>query len=169
MKITETKIPGVLIIEPELYQDPRGYFTKIFDEDTLSTPYPIKEINKSYTYKKGTIRGMHIQKDPMAQDKMVQCPLGRIYDVAVDLRPESPTYKQWVGVEILGEKMLLVPKGCAHGFQTLENFVFVQYFVSQHYSPEHEYGVRFDDPAFGIEWMIKDITTSEKDTKWELF
>lgn len=178
MQITPTRIPEVKIIESDLFTDERGYFTRLF-RDTELENYPIKEVNRSMSVMAGTIRGLHMQTEPMAQDKLVQCLQGEIFDVAVDMRPDSPTYLQWVGVNLKENRMLLVPKGFAHGFQTLQNYTTVQYFVSNYFSPEHERGFRYNDPKIGIEW--KDIdqkqlkgfspelrNISEKDQNWAL-
>jgi dTDP-4-dehydrorhamnose 3,5-epimerase len=128
-------------------------------------------LHRSLTGDKGTIRGLHFQKSPKQEDKIVQCLQGSIFDVAVDLRKNSPTYGKWVG-EILSaenKRMLLVPKGFAHGFQTLEKDCLVEYFVSQYYSPTHERGVRWNDPFFNVKWPIAKAVVSEKDGKWPLY
>lgn len=174
MKIKETKIKELYIIEPELKVDERGYFARIFCKKELKKigfDIEIVQINRSLTKKKGTIRGMHFQKYPKAEDKIVQCIRGTIYDVAIDLRKVSQTYGKWVA-QVLTEnnkKMFLIPKGFAHGFQTLTDNCEVLYFMSEFYSPEHASGVRWNDPFFNISWPIKNPTViSEKDKNWPL-
>lgn len=171
-KITPTKIPEVVIIDADEYHDDRGYFTRLFRDNEIypdiASRYKIREINRSYTRLEGTIRGLHMQTSPFEQDKMVQCLIGRILDVAVDMRPDSPTYLQHVGVELSDNRMLLVPKGFAHGFQTLSPHCVVQYFVSAYFAPAYERGYRYNDPKLNIDWPVKEITTSEKDANWPL-
>lgn len=174
MKFTKTKLEGVYIIEPEVKIDKRGYFIRVFCKDEFlkaGLNFEIVQINRSLSNKKGTIRGMHFQKEPKAENKVVQCLKGEIYDVVVDIRKNSSTFGQWVS-EILSEenkKMMYVPKGCAHGFQTLKNNCVVEYFMSEFYSPEHYFGVRWNDPFFNIHWLIKNPTViSEQDLNWPL-
>jgi dTDP-4-dehydrorhamnose 3,5-epimerase len=171
MIITKTKLEGVYIIDLEPRGDQRGYFTRVFAKEELikhGIAYNIAHINRSSTEKRGTIRGLHFQKAPKQEDKIVQCLQGSIFDVAVDLRKKSKTYGQWVGEVLSAEnkRMLLVPKGFAHGFQTLEKNSSVEYLVSQYYYPEYESGLRWDDPYLNIDWPIKKAEVSEKDAKW---
>lgn len=173
MKFRKTKIAGLYIIEPELRIDERGYFARIFCKDELSKigfDFEAVQANRSSNNKKGTIRGMHFQKPPRAEDKIVQCLRGAIYDVAVDLREDSPTRGQWVAEELNenNKRMFLMPKGFAHGFQSLTDNSEVLYFMSEFYSSEHASGVRWDDPFFNIQWPIKDPFLSEKDKNWPL-
>lgn len=172
MNFVKTAITGLYILEPTLFYDHRGYFTRIFSESELKKQHiHIAEINKSFTLKKGTIRGLHYQNSPMQQDKIVHCVQGSIFDVGVDLRKKSKTYGTWVG-EILSaenKKMLLVPKGFAHGFQALENNTMVEYFVTQYYSPSHERGILWNDPTFAIQWPVKKTILSQKDKSWPLY
>jgi len=174
MIFEKTKIDGVFIITQEPRGDQRGYFARIFAKEELKKQgikFSIVHANRSLTVEKGTIRGMHYQKYPKQEDKLVQCIKGSIFDVALDLRQGSKTYGRWVG-EILSEenkKMLLVPKGFAHGFQTLEKDCLVEYFVTQYYAADYERGVRWNDPLFKVDWPIKNAITSEKDAKWPLF
>ena len=174
MKITQTKIEGVFIIELEQREDSRGYFARVFAKEKLKktgVDFSIVHINRSLSKEKGVIRGIHYQKEPKEEDKIIQCLAGKIFDVALDIRPGSKTFGQWVS-EILtpdNKKMLLLPKGCAHGFQTLEENSVVEYFVTEYYAPEFENGIRYNDPRFGIEWPIKDAVLSEKDTNWPDF
>jgi dTDP-4-dehydrorhamnose 3,5-epimerase len=173
MIFEKTKIDGVFIITQQPRGDQRGYFARIFAKEEMEQngiKFNIVHANRSLTAEKGTIRGMHYQTYPKQEDKLVQCVKGSIFDVALDLRKGSKTYGQWVG-EVLSEKnkkMLLVPKGFAHGFQTLEKDCLVEYFVTQYYDPAHERGVRWNDPIFVIDWPIKKAITSEKDANWPL-
>lgn len=174
MKITKTKIEGVFIIEPEPRVDARGYFARVFAKEELKkagVEFSIVHINRSRTSEKGVIRGIHYQKAPKEEDKIIQCLAGKIFDVALDIRPGSKTFGQWVSETLTpdNKKMLLLPKGCAHGFQTLEENTIVEYFVTEYYAPDFEDGVRYNDPRFAIEWPIKDAIVSEKDANWPDF
>ncbi len=173
MKFKETKIKGLYIIEPEIHFDERGYFARIFCKQELSKTgidFNIVQVDRSLNKKRGIIRGMHFQKSPKAEDKIIQCIKGKIYDVAIDLRQDSPTYGEWVAEELSEEnkKTLLIPKGFAHGFQTLADSCEILYFMSEFYSPQYESGVRWNDPFFNIKWPIKNPILSEKDKNWSL-
>ena len=168
MIFTETKIKGAFILDINRVQDDRGFFGRIwcqreFEEHGLNAT--IVQSNTSLSKAKGTLRGMHYQHHPHAESKTVRCTSGGIFDVIVDLRPSSDTFKQWLGVELTAEnfRMLHIPEGCAHGFLTLEDNTAVQYLVSAFYSPTAEAGVRYDDPAFNIEWPFKPTIVSAKD------
>ncbi|MEM1169653.1 MAG: dTDP-4-dehydrorhamnose 3,5-epimerase [Cyanobacteria bacterium P01_H01_bin.35] len=174
MKFTETKLKGAYFIEPELIQDERGFFArswcqKEFTEQGLNPN--LVQCNISFNSQKGTLRGMHYQAQPHPEVKLVRCTIGAIYDVIVDIRPESPTFKQWVAVELTSEnrKMLYIPEGMAHGFQTLVDHTEVFYQMSEFYHPDCAKGLRWDDPEFNIEWLIKqDLIISEKDRSFSL-
>jgi dTDP-4-dehydrorhamnose 3,5-epimerase len=171
MVIETTPIDGLLIATPKLWEDERGYFTEIFNKEVIGEnwiDFPIAQVNQSLTKEKGMLRGMHFQNEPYAQDKIISCLKGSIYDVAIDVRRDSPTYLQWFGVMLSAEnkQMLFVPKGFAHGFQSLEDTCLIQYFVSAPYNPEAEGGVRFDDPALGIKWPLPPIVPSKRDAEW---
>lgn len=173
MKITKTKIEGVYVIEMELRQDVRGYFTRVFCKHELreaGVHFDIVQINRSKTTKKGTVRGMHYQNRPYAEDKIIQCVQGAIFDVALDLRKDSLTYGEWFAKELTADNntMLLVPKGCAHGFQSLRPDTVVEYFVSEYYTAKAESGIRWDDSEFAIDWPLKNANLSEKDAAWPL-
>ena len=173
MNLRTTEIAGVLSVALEPREDSRGYFARIFDLAAIRERDPafqIVQINRSLTRARGTIRGLHYQRAPRSEDKLVQCLSGAIFDVAVDLRPGSPTYRRWVGRELsaANRELLLVPKGCAHGFQTLTDDALVEYFVSDSYSPGHEGGVCWDDPAIGVAWPLERPFTSDKDAAWPL-
>ena len=170
MDITKTKIDDVLILEPRVFGDHRGWFTEIYSKikfQELGIDIEFVQDNQSMSAQKGTLRGLHFQTNPKAQTKLVRCTKGKILDVAVDLRKGSPTYKQWVGVELSedNKKQLLIPKGFAHGFLTLTDNVEVQYKVDEYYAPEYDRSIRFDDPEIDVEWGIEDPVLSEKDLK----
>jgi len=169
MKRIDTKLPGVCIIEPQVFGDHRGYFmetysTKAFEEMGIACSFV--QDNQSFTAKKGTLRGIHFQNAPMAQAKLVRVTRGAVLDVAVDLRRGSPTYKQWVGVELSAEnkRMLFIPRGFGHGFVTLTDDVEFCYKVDNLYSRECDRGVRFNDPAIGVQWGVEEPVLSQKDT-----
>jgi len=171
--IRDTKIAGVQVIDSEPFRDERGFFNRIFCHEEFATVRPnlvIAQINHSMTRRKGTVRGMHFQYPPHAEMKIVRCIKGSIYDVAVDLRKGSPTFLQWHGETLSAENMkaLVIPEGCAHGFQTLEDDVETIYFCTQAYCKQVESGIRFDDPAISINWMLPVSQTSEKDKSLQL-
>jgi len=173
MKFIKTKLKGLYIIEPEPIIDNRGHFMRTFCEKELKInhlEFKILQTNQTLTKNKGTIRGMHFQKPPKAEDKIIQCLHGAIYDVAIDLRPNSPTYRKWVAEELNenNKKMFLIPKGFAHGFQTLTKNCEIQYFMSEYYEPKYASGVNWDDPVFEIKWPIKNPVLSERDKNWYL-
>ena len=175
MKFTELSIPGVFLIELELLKDERGFFARTWDREEFQRRglfSSIAHANISFNSQKGTLRGLHYQTAPHAEAKVVRCSRGSLYDVAVDMREDSHTYKKWVSVELTPEngKMLYVPEGCAHGFQTLEDNSEVSYFISGIYHPESARGVRWDDPAFAIEWPdVSKRIISEKDRSYPDF
>jgi len=168
MKITETKLEGVLILEPKVFGDSRGWFTETYSKKVLEE-YGIDinfvQDNHSFSAQKNTLRGLHFQTNPKAQTKLVRCTKGRILDVAVDLRKNSLTYKQWISIELTenNKKQLLIPKGFAHGFLTLTQDVEVQYKVDEYYSPECDRSIRFDDQELDVDWGNKEPILSIKD------
>jgi len=168
MNIIKTDIEDVLIIEPKVFGDYRGWFTETYSKEKfreLGIDIDFIQDNHSLSAQKGTLRGLHFQLNPKAQTKLVRCTIGKILDVAVDIREGSPTYKKWVAVELSEEnkKQLLVPKGFAHGFITLTDNVEVQYKVDEYYSPENDRSIRFDDPEIGVDWGIENPILSDKD------
>ena len=173
MKFIETRLKGAFIIEPERLEDERGFFARTFCQKEFEAhglnPRFV-QCNISYNKHKGTLRGMHYQAAPMAEAKLVRCTRGAIYDVIIDLRPDSPTYCQWLAEELNAEnsKMIYIPEGFAHGFQTMEDDIEVFYQMSEFYSPEHAQGLRWDDPVFGIEWPLNTKIISEKDKNYPL-
>ena len=170
MKKIETRLPGVYILEPQVFGDQRGYFmetysTRAFAELGITNTFV--QDNQSFTAQKGTLRGIHFQNAPMAQAKLVRVTRGAVMDVAVDLRKGSPTYLQWEAVELTAEnkRILYIPRGFGHGFKTLTDNVEFCYKVDNLYSKEHDRGVRFNDPAIGVDWgEVKEELLSIKDT-----
>lgn len=157
MIFNETKLAGAFIIEQELFEDHRGFFARSWSEREFAAQgldARLAECNISFNHRKATLRGMHFQRAPHAQAKLVRCTQGAIYDVIIDLRPDSQTFKEWVGVELTAEnrRMLFVPEGFAHGFQTLADNTEVFYQMSEVFAPECAFGVRWNDPAFRVEW-----------------
>lgn len=172
MIFQETKLKGAFIIEVERIEDERGFFARAWCRNEFrprGLESQLAQSNISFNWKKGTLRGMHFQVAPHEEVKLVRCTRGAIYDVIIDLRPNSPTYKQWIGVELTAtnHRMLYVPKGFAHGYQTLENDSEVFYQASEFYAPECERGIRWNDPAFGIDWPDAETRViSSKDAHW---
>ena len=166
----KTSLDGVYVITPQVFGDHRGWFCETytaekFHEIGIDTVFV--QDNQSYSKGKGTVRGLHFQKAPMAQTKLLRCTRGKILDVAVDIRKGSPNFGKWVAVELSAEnkKMIYIPKGFAHGFLTLSEDVEVQYKVDNYYSPTHDRSIRFNDPAIGVDWQIDTPIISEKDRK----
>ena len=174
MIFKETKLQGAFVIELEKKDDARGFFARAFCQNEFAQAglqLPIIQVNVSSNFKKGTLRGMHFQAEPYGEVKLIRCTRGAIYDVIIDLRKGSPTHKQWFGVELTGNnyKMLYVPDKFAHGYLTLEDSSDLLYFHSQAYVAGYERGVRYDDPAFRIQWPSKVAEISKKDASWPLF
>lgn len=168
MKVVKTDIEEVLVIEPDCFGDHRGWFMESYNQEKFNDAgvnTVFTQDNHSFSAAKGTLRGLHFQNLPKAQTKLVRCTKGRILDVAVDIRLNSPTYKKWVAVELSedNKKQLLIPQGFAHGFLTLTDNVEVQYKVDNLYSKEHDRGIKYDDPSIGIEWNELEPVLSEKD------
>lgn len=174
MLFTETKLKGAFVLEIEKREDNRGFFARTFCQNEFKAhgmnPL-VAQCNIAYNKKKGTLRGMHFQNAPYAENKLVRCTKGAIHDVIIDLRPDSPTYKQWVSAELTEEnhKLLYVPEGFGHGYQTLTETAEVIYQVSQFYAPESASGVRHNDPAFGITWPLEVAAISDLDKNWPDF
>lgn len=159
MRFINTKLDGVLIIEPNVFGDHRGWFTETYNKksfEELDLSLNFVQDNHSFSSTKGTLRGLHYQLNPKAQTKLVRCTKGAIFDVAVDIRNGSPNYGEWVGVKLSAEnkKQLLVPKGFAHGFMTITDNVEVQYKVDEQYSPENDRGIIWNDSSIGINWPM---------------
>ena len=170
MKRIETNIPGVCIVEPQVFGDHRGYFMETYSVRTfheMGIDAVFVQDNQSFTAQRGTLRGIHFQNAPMAQAKLVRVTHGAVMDVAVDLRKGSPTYLQWTAAELSAEnrRMLYIPRGFGHGFKTLTDDVEFCYKVDNLYSKEHDRGIRFDDPAIGVDWgEVAEELLSQKDT-----
>ena len=168
MKVIETALPGVVIIEPQVFGDARGWFMESWSAKKMEDGgihVAFVQDNHSFSAQKGTLRGLHYQLNPMAQAKLLRASRGAIFDVAVDIRRGSPTYAQWVGVELSAEnyRQLFIPRGFAHGFITLTDNVEVQYKADNLYAPDCDGNIRWDDPAIGVAWPLTPTVLSEKD------
>jgi dTDP-4-dehydrorhamnose 3,5-epimerase len=171
MNVTPLALSGAALIEPDRRRDERGWFARVYCEHEFAAhglPHRMVQTNRSVTLRAGTLRGLHYQLAPHAEDKLVRCEHGAIWDVIVDLRPDSSTYCRWFGAELSEDngRMMLVPRGFAHGFVTLTDNVAVSYQVSNFYAPQAERGARYDDEAFGIAWPIPILQLSHKDASW---
>jgi len=174
MVFKETELNGSYIIELEPLEDERGFFARSFCQKEFkkyALHFDIVQCNMSYNRKKGTLRGMHYQEAPHQEAKIVSCIRGGVYDVIIDLREDSSTYCQWFASELTADsyKMLYIPEGFAHGFQTLEDSTVVLYQMSEFYHPECARGVRWDDSTFGIEWPLSNLIMSKKDMIYPVF
>lgn len=174
MIFTETNIRGVYIIESELLVDERGFFARSFCKEEFQKhglETEIRQCNISYNKKKGTLRGMHYQVSPFEEAKIVSCTQGSIYDVIVDVRRDSPTYLSWQAEKLSPDsyRSIFVPKGCAHGFQTLEDNCTVYYQMGEYYHPECAKGIRWNDPSIGMVWPVNTMIISEKDKNYRNF
>jgi len=174
MIFTPTPLDGAYLIEPERLSDERGFFARVYCEDEFreaGISFEIVQANVSMNTHKGTVRGMHYQAAPHQEAKCVRCVKGAMYDVIIDLRPESPTFTKWTGVELTEEnrQTLFVPEGFAHGFQTLHDNTEVFYLMSAPYEDASGRGVRHNDPKFNINWPIEVRMISEKDNSWPTF
>lgn len=168
MKVAELGLPGVLLIEPDVFKDYRGYYMESYSKRTLEK-YGIKDEfvqdNHLLSLKRGTIRGIHFQNAPYAQSKLLRCTKGKILDVVVDLRKNSPTYKKWISIELDADskKQIYIPRGFGHACMSLVDDTEVQYKVDNLYYPEYDRAITWNDPELNIEWGIKDVIVSEKD------
>lgn len=174
MKFEQTEIEGLRIIHPNLQTDERGFFLKYYHSKEFKKngiDFEITQVNQSQTRKKGTIRGIHFQRKPYEEAKIVQCLKGRVYDIVIDLRKNSLTYGKWHAemLDSTNRKVIFIPKGFAHGFQTIEDNTEVLYLMSSEYSSSHSSGIRWDDPFFKINWPEKPSFIAEKDKNWPLF
>jgi dTDP-4-dehydrorhamnose 3,5-epimerase len=173
MIFTETKLKGAFIIDIDPHEDERGFFARSWCEKEFKqhglNPR-LAQCNISFNKKRGTLRGMHYQVEPFPEAKLVRCTMGAVYDVVIDLRSGSPTFRQWAAVELTAEnrRALYVPEGLAHGFQTLVDNTEVLYQMGEFFHPECARGVRWNDPVFGIEWSLSNsLSISEKDKNYE--
>ena len=170
MKIEKTKLEGVVIITPDVFGDHRGFFMESWSQQKMEEAglfYNFVQDNHSLSTVKGTLRGIHFQKGDKAQAKLVRCVKGAVLDVAVDLRHDSPTYKQWVAVELSAEnkKQLMIPRGFGHGFVTLTDEVEFLYKADNYYAPEADGGIRWNDSEIGVDWGVEKPILSAKDEK----
>jgi dTDP-4-dehydrorhamnose 3,5-epimerase len=171
MRFIETKLKGAFVIEPELHVDERGSFMRAFCRDEFAAaglPVDFVQCNLSFNPRRGTLRGMHFQLPPREEPKVVRCVRGAAFDAIVDLRPDSPTHRQWFATELTADnrRALFVPVGFAHGFQTLSRDTEICYQMGEFYDPALARGVRWNDPAFGIAWPIAAPSLSERDANF---
>ncbi|HZQ46335.1 MAG TPA: dTDP-4-dehydrorhamnose 3,5-epimerase [Verrucomicrobiae bacterium] len=171
MRFEPTKLAGAFIVEPEPHEDARGFFARTFcarefAKQGLASVFVQSSV--SFNHKRGTLRGLHYQKPPAGEVKLVRCTAGAVYDVIVDLRSDSPTYLQHIGVELTARnrRALYVPEMFAHGLQTLEDETEVFYQISEFHAPDRAAGLRFDDPKLNIRWPLPAAAMSEKDLNW---
>ena len=174
MIFTETQLKGAFVIDLEKNEDQRGFFARTWDKEEfekMKIDTDLVQCSISFNKKSGTLRGMHYQVAPFEESKVVRCTKGRIYDVIIDLRSQSSSFKKWVGIELSSEnhRALYVPKGFAHGFQTLENDSEVYYEISQYFNKKKLRGIAWNDKTFGIKWPIEISMISQKDLSYPLF
>lgn len=174
MRLLDTPVAGAKLIEIDPIRDDRGYFARNycrreFGEHGLIVH--IEQSNMGFNARRGTLRGMHYQTTPAEEAKLVSCPRGAVFDVVLDLRPDSPSFRKWYGVELTADngRLLYIPEGCAHGYQALHDDTLIIYNTSNSYAPRSAAGVRWDDPAFGIEWPLPPTVMSEADRSWPDF
>ena len=172
MQITELPIAGAFVMTPEFLRDERGFFARLYDRDEMAkrgAHTQFVQHSVSFNERRGTLRGLHYQAAPHAEAKVVRCTRGAIYDVIVDLRMESPTFRRWLAAELTEDNRhsLYIPAGCAHGFVTLQDATEVHYQISARFDASAARGVRWDDPAFAIEWPIAPVIMSDRDRTYE--
>ena len=171
MNLNKTGFTGVFLIEIEKLNDERGFFARTFDSNFFEENKLVSKFIQSsisHNVQKGTLRGMHYQIDPYAETKLISCTNGKIFDVLIDLRPDSKTFKKWQSIELDSKNYstLYVPEGIAHGFQTMEDDSVLSYQISNVYKPEYSGGIRWNDPLFNIDWPLKPTIISKKDQKY---
>jgi dTDP-4-dehydrorhamnose 3,5-epimerase len=174
MLYQETPLPGVIVVDLEQIRDERGFFARSWCAEQFASKglsNRIAQINTAHNALAGTLRGMHYQREPHAEVKVVHCPYGAVFDVALDLRPTSPAFGHWFGLELSGDnhRALYIPEGCAHGYITLRDNSGLTYTTSQRYEPTSATGVRFDDPQFAISWPMAPTIVSAADRGWTKF
>jgi dTDP-4-dehydrorhamnose 3,5-epimerase len=174
MKFTETPLQGAWLIDIEPFEDARGFFAVTWTPDAFTSrglDPALVQCNLAFNHRRGTIRGMHFQREPFAEVKIVRCTRGRIFDVVIDLRPDSASHGKWFSAELSEDnrRMLYVPPGFAHGYQTLTDDTEAYYHVSAPYSPTHALGVRWNDPRFGVRWPLAVSEISARDAEWPDF
>jgi len=173
MHFTQCEVAGAWVIDPAPHEDFRGYFYRAWCRDEFVShgiDFTPLQANMIHSTRKGTIRGLHYQLAPALEAKLVRCTAGSVFDVVVDLRPQSPTYRKWYGTELTARngRMLLVPEGCAHGALSTEDGTDIYYMASAIYAPRHARGVRYDDPALDIRWPVPVTVVSPQDHEWPL-
>ena len=164
-----TAIPGLVLVQPRVFGDDRGFVMESYRQSQFVAGIPVPFVQENHSRSaRGTLRGLHYQRNPHAQGKFVRAVAGHVFDVAVDMRPESATSKQWVGVDLTSENRLglYIPAGCAHGFCVLSETADVMYLLTSEYAPEHEAGIAWNDPAIGIEWPVSEPRLSPRDAAW---
>lgn len=171
MILKPSKLHGVSLIEPEAYRDDRGVFSEVYNKARLAEHgifFPVEQVNVSMSLRAGTVRGLHYQEEPYGQQKLVRCLAGDIFDVIVDLRPDSNTYRKYVSFKLVEGSFssVLVPVGCAHGYQALKDFAEVQYLVSAPWNKDAERGIHPEDPAVGIKWPMPVMNLHPRDAAW---
>lgn len=174
MKFAETRLEGAFILEMEPHRDERGFFARTWCREEFEAHHlnpELAQCSTSFNKRRGTLRGLHYQDDPYAEAKLVRCTRGAIYDLIVDVRPGSKTFKQWLSVELTADNLLMlyIPEGFAHGFQTLEDDTEVFYQISEFYHPECSRGIRWNDPLFDLRWPIVSRIMSERDENFPDF
>ena len=173
LRFTHTDVIGAMLIDPIRREDDRGYFARKWCKREFADQgidfVPV-QASTAFNLRKGTIRGMHFQLEPALEAKLIHCVRGSIFDVVLDLRPESSSYGKWYGAELSADnqRMLYIPERCGHGYQTLEDFTSLYYLTSEYYTPSAASGVRFNDPAFSIRWPLEATTVSDVDRNWPL-
>lgn len=174
MRFTPTEIPGVMLVDAVVHSDERGGFGRTYDEAAfaaagLPTHWP--QCNTSWNGRRGTLRGLHYQAPPRPDPKLVRCTAGRVFDIAVDLRRESPTFRRWTGIELSAKRRagIFIPAGCAHGFLTLEDDTEVFYMMGESYAPDLARGVRWNDPAISVNWPFAPTVINPRDASWPDF
>ncbi|HWY79887.1 MAG TPA: dTDP-4-dehydrorhamnose 3,5-epimerase [Candidatus Sulfotelmatobacter sp.] len=173
MIITPTDLKDLYVIKREPRTDERGFFVRVFAKEELAKmgiDFDIVHINQALSVQKGTLRGLHSQLAPKQEIKFIHCIKGKVFDVAVDMREDSPTYQKWFGVELSEDNntMICIPKGFAHGYQSLTDNSVLEYLVSEYYAPEYEKGFRWNDPKLDITWPVANPILSPKDQNWPL-
>jgi dTDP-4-dehydrorhamnose 3,5-epimerase len=171
MIFKESSLHGVRLIESDRFADDRGYFARVWcrrEFEAAGLDASVAQCNVSFNLFRGTLRGMHYQRPPHGQPKLVRCTAGAIYDVVIDLRPDSPTYRLWAAFDLNGSNAMSVyiPQGLAHGFQTLVANTEVSYQMGEFYYPESEFGLRYDDPIFGVRWPLPPVRMNRRDLSW---
>ena len=171
MIFRDTPLPGAYVLQPQRIEDQRGFFARIWCQRELrehGLKGELAQSNLGFSHRRGTLRGLHFQASPHAEVKIVRCTRGSVFDVIVDLRPDSPTYRRWFGVELSADNrhMLYVPEGCAQGYLTLADETEIYYHTTEFYHPESASGVRYDDPEFGIVWPREITVISQQDRQW---